>query len=164
MNWNHQYSLRMQTQNSKLKFGTSWRVWVVHYASAFWDLSDIKLYTSSDDRIKPKITSRLGARHRICLCDCNKYKVVRRIFFNLFNLTFHCICLIQCCGAQAGAGAGAARNRPFWLEPKKLRSFGSGSVIEEDEVKSLFSSPPSRSSSRTGSLDLKKISSVPCCS
>ena len=42
----------------------------------------------------------------------------------------------QCCGA--GAGAGAARSRPFWLEPepKKLRSFGSGSVIEEDEVKS----------------------------
>ena len=43
---------------------------------------------------------------------------------------------VQCCGA--GAGAGAARSRPFWLEPepKKLRSFGSGSVIEEDEVKS----------------------------
>ena len=41
----------------------------------------------------------------------------------------------QCCGA------GAARSRPFWLEPepepKKLRSFGSGSgsgsIIKEDE-------------------------------
>ena len=38
---------------------------------------------------------------------------------------------MQCCGA------GAARSRPFWLEPepepKKLRSFGSGSIIKEDE-------------------------------
>ena len=38
-----------------------------------------------------------------------------------------------------GAGSGAARSRPFWLEPepepKKLRSFGSGSdsIIKEDE-------------------------------
>ena len=34
-------------------------------------------------------------------------------------------------------GAGAARSRPFWLElepePKKLRSFGSGSIIKKDE-------------------------------
>ena len=45
-------------------------------------------------------------------------------------------CIKLCCKKQS-FGAGAAQSRPFWLEPepepKKLRSFGSGSIKNEDE-------------------------------
>ena len=43
-------------------------------------------------------------------------------------------CIKLCCKKQS-FGAGASQSRPFCQEPeqKKLRSFGSGSIIKEDE-------------------------------
>ena len=71
---------------------------------------------------------------------CSKTNFITPLFRNVYNSINCCkfvryaFMVIGCFHYFQSFGAGAARSRPFWLEPepKKLRSFGSGSIIKED--------------------------------
>ena len=92
---------------------------------------------SNLSNINPRSDLDRVSQFQSCLLCIRVLLLFRRIVWNNTSIQIYMqkpqsqlqVSFLQC------FGAGAARSRPFWLEPepKKLRSFGSGSIIKEDE-------------------------------